>query len=277
MNMEKINNPAESQDKKMEQTEAAVDLIKSLPTQEEIVNRLVQDKEKQKTETAVAREEINAMKSEVIPGKIESLPKTPAEKRLFENVGYDSETLAADKEAFSKLSNAEMYNKFQLLTLDKTWDFLAKAKEGLKPADKRDLSGVFAGLNVIGKAYALGSKSDNALRGYAELMTEHANKKPDGYMQFDGLRKVYKQAGYESSMFNGDKVFDSFQKDLAESVLTEEQRKAFAEMEKQANKAGGNSATAFAASGMSQKIKVAPIFSRRNVHELAGEKVEKAA
>jgi hypothetical protein len=59
--------------------------------------------------------------------------------------------------------------------------------------------------------------------------------------------------------------------------LTEEQAKAFAEMEKQANRAGGNKATAFAASGMSQKIKMAPIFSSKNVHELAGEKVEKAA
>lgn len=253
--------------------------FKAQPQSNETAKMLAEDYKKAEALASETLNQIHKMgEAELIKGKIESMPKTDSEKRLKENVGVNMEELEAKKAEFAGLSNAEMYNKFQTLTLEKTKAFLVAAGQELKPSEKGELNLVLKKINSTLEAIELGQKNGkgSAIKGYAEVMKENVNKKADGYMAFDNLSKVYKKAGYESSLFNGSKVYESFQNDLAEGVLTKDQQEAFAKMQKEATKNSGNTAASFAAGGMSQKMQIEPIFSSKTTEEL-GQKYKKAA
>jgi hypothetical protein len=215
------------------------------------------------------REEYTPMK-----GKVESMPKTAAEKRLYENVGYDAEALDGDKETFSKMSNSEMYNKFQILTLQKTKDFLRNSLEGLKEEDKIGAEKVMNKINATLKT--IGSENNRATKGYSEIIKENVNNLNNSNI-WDGMSKLYSKSGYDSSMWNSRKVYDSFQNDLAENVLTKEQQEALVNMQKEANRNSGNSASSTLVGGMNQRVQLASVFSSKTTHELAGEKMKEVA
>jgi len=273
-NNETFKNTNEAEKNPVEEVE--VPEFKTSEQSNEVTQKLTEDYEKAEALASETLKQIREMgKAELMKGKVESMPQTEAEKRLYENVGYDVESLTSDKEAFAKMSNAEMYNALQIKTLEKTKAFLVNAGKGVKPEDIAGLNLVLKKINSVLEG-AANNKGDNALKGYADIMKENVNKKADGYMAYDGLSKLYSKSGYDSSMFNSGKVYESFQNDLAESVLTKDQQEAFSKMQKEATKNSGNKASSFAAGGMSQKMKVEPIFSSKTTQEL-GAKYNKAA
>jgi len=327
-NNETFKNTAESEQTRAETKDESRE-FKPIEQTNETTQRLAEDYKKAESLAAETLKQIREMK-----GKVESMPQTAAEKRLYENVGYDVESLTSDKEAFAKMSNSEMYNNFQKLTLENTKKFVekemlskiretlpkifgmedvakmsdqemyAKFKEAIKVLPRDDggreasivkvkafmdkLGKVSGGdevraLNLVTKnidsSLSLFSKNPKgrAIKGYAEIMDENVNKKADGYMAYDGLTKLYKKSGYDSSIFNKNKVYDSFQNDLAESLLNKDQQETFAKMQKEATRNSGNKASTFATGGMSQKIGVEPIFSRKTIYEMTGEKAPEVA
>ena len=233
-----------------------------------------------------AREEIqnlSAAENKMDAEKVEALPQTPAEQRLFENLGYNQETLAQAKEEFSKLPAAEAYNKFQLLSLEKTKGFLSKKQNellagGKNDAKKNELNIILSKLDSTLKSATDLSKGGNALKEYAEIMTDHVNKGGDGYMLMDSLDKTYKDSGYKAGLFNSKKVYQSFQEDLAGNILTPEQQNALEVIGKETRKESPDTAAGALASGISQSgAKMEKVGSRQTAQEIFDKKFKQAA
>ncbi len=244
--------------------------FKQEPVSNEVAKKIVADLEEAGKIVSKTSEEIKRMsEGEMMKGKIESMPQNPAQERLFKNVGFDAESLAATKAEFSKLSSAEAYNKFQTLTLEKTGDFLMNAGKDLKPADKGAINLLLRVINSNLEAASM-NKKGNALRPYSFII-DRANHKPDGYMVLDGLSKLYAKNGYDDRGFlarnfgSADVPFENFQKDLAE-VLTDQQKEDIFKMAKVAEKNAKNYGGARA--GITQTTMASPIFSSKTVDEL---------
>ncbi|MEI7620223.1 MAG: hypothetical protein WCJ57_01490 [Candidatus Falkowbacteria bacterium] len=274
MSMENLKKQetVESNSKESEST-----IFKAEAPSQEAAEKLAKDLEKAGAVIAETSNEIRKMAGgEMIKGKVESMPQTEAEKRLYENVGFDAESLEAAKAEFAGLSSVEAYNKFQILSLEKTQDFLMTiGRKTFSPSEKGGANLLLAKIGSVLKTAEM--KKDQALRPYPALI-QHANKKTDGYMALDGLSKFYAKNGYDDRGFlarnlgSSDTPFENFQKDLAESILTEQQQEDIMMMAKEAEKKAGNSAGAFAAGGITQKVMMESVFSRKTVNEIAPDK-----
>lgn len=267
MNFEK-NPTVEAPKNKMEQVDEQLEAGQEISSSQEMEEKMAQELEMSKNMVKETMTEIESMKK-TEPGMKEIMPTTESGKRLFENVGYDPEEIAKDKERFANMPDAEMYNQVQILTLEKTKDLINGFAEEAKDAKaKNELMRINQKINALLAAAEKGAANGQALTSYAEIMSEHANKKPDGYMMHDGLGKLYKKAGYDSSFFKSNKVYESFQNDILENVLEPSKQELFKKISKEATRTAGHSGAAYAVSGMSQKISITPIFSRNKAEDI---------
>jgi hypothetical protein len=205
-------------------------------------------------------------------------PKTAAEKRLVEKVGYDMEVLAQMKQEFSQLSSAEAYNKFQEELLETMDSFLINTNKANPGAiDAKELGLLINKIRSVQDAEPKGA----ARRSFSSVMNI-VNRGADGSVVFGGLGKTLAKNGYDNRnalarTFGSSAVaFENFQKDLAEQVLSPQQQEEILAMAKLADE---TPAEAGHAGGVeSAKVMADKFFSAKKVEEIAPvEKLQEAA
>jgi hypothetical protein len=206
-----------------------VDAVAPVASVEEIAAHKVNDQK-------ISDEAINSVREQIgtaadlkpMAGKIESLPQTEAQQRLFDNLGYSAESLAKDKESFSGLTNGELYNKTQAITLQRTVDFMKNIKGDLDTKQQAQLTRLMNSIQLqVNEINTEAPKK--ALKDYPSMMK--ILNTPTGTSVYSGLSDLFKKAGYKTSFFNSKAGFENFQKDLSSELLSVEQQQALEEME----------------------------------------------
>jgi len=235
-----LKNTSETEKSSVEVASEVQDFVPAEQSNE-VSQRLAADLEKA---GQIVSDTARQIREDYVPmkGKAEAnleAPKTDSEKRLFENLGYDADTLAEKKRQFASMSSEQMYNEAQILTIKETVKFLEKSLDTLGKEDQKRLRFTINKMAGSLKTGALAGDPSRlgAIKSYKGSIVDYYNKGFESN-NFDGLSKLYKKAGYKSGLFaSGD--YGKFQEDLLQNILTPEQQKTFKAVEKKADLESG--------------------------------------
>jgi len=232
----KANENVATLEKEATSNENNVDAVAPVASVEEIATHKANDQKISDEAISSVREQIGSSADlKPMAGKIESLPQTEAQQRLFDNLGYSAESLAKDKESFSGLTNSELYNKTQAITLQRTVDFMKNIKGDLDTKQQVQLTRLMNSIQLqVNEINAEAPKK--ALKDYPNMMK--ILNTPTGTSVYSGLSDLFKKAGYKTSFFNSKAGFENFQKDLSSELLSAEQQEALETMEEVVSKKG---------------------------------------
>ncbi|MEI7452187.1 MAG: hypothetical protein WCK37_03185 [Candidatus Falkowbacteria bacterium] len=259
-------------EKEKTSSENNIDAVAPVASVEEIATQKANDQKIAGEAISSVREQISTSADlKPMAGKLESLPQTAEQKRLFDNIGYSAESLAKDKESFSGLTGGNLYNKTQVITLQRTVDFMKNIKGDLDPKQQTQLTRLMNSVQLqVNEINAEAPKK--ALKDYPTMMK--ILNTPTGTSVYSGLSDIFKKAGYKTSFFNSKAGFENFQKDLSSELLSSEQQEELANMEeivaKQGNKATSNKNVSMGGSigsGGGSKMKES-IYSSMSAEEL---------
>lgn len=203
------------------------------PFIDEDAHNLAQEAILREQEIAKYQREILKSKQQEIVSNDEKdldLPLNETEERLFNNLGYDRSFIKEKRRELEAVSPGRLYNEIQEISLQGMINFIKTREE----------AGAGTLLNKLIKMKEEISRIKNngdTIKPFKELMT-NANEASSSLLMED-LNKVLKNSGYKGKtlgIFGKKESIDSFQDDITNTLLQEEQKIIFDKVKKEIEK-----------------------------------------
>lgn len=154
-----------------------------------------------------------------------NLPLNEFEIRVFENLGYDRNSIDEMKNKFEKMPLEEVYNEIQILSVEEIMKFLENKKESQSKMLINKLKIILKELKTI-------NDNGDTIKSFNNII-ENANEATSSVLM-ENLNKALKEYGYKGKIlgiFGKKNSVESFQEDLIKTFLNEENREKFESLE----------------------------------------------
>jgi hypothetical protein len=205
------------------------------PNNKKIAEQTAADILKSEQEIKNAQIEINQRIENGKNVEAREMPLSPEAEQMIKNNLFNNVTEISDtKKSFEKMSDAEMYNQAQILTIEKMAAYLLPIKNAMKEGsdDRKGINTILA--NIANNIEAIRQKSakGQALFSFSKMMEEKFNKAGLDQIASKKIKDVLKDGGYKQGGFFSGTNYESFQKPLLQEILGENRAESFTKMAK---------------------------------------------
>jgi hypothetical protein len=174
------------------------------------------------------------------------IPLNESEIKVFNNLGYDRESIEKLKNKFKKMKPGQAYNEMQILGVEEMIKFLSN-KEEYQPGK------LIGKLKIILEELKNINNNGDTIKPFNSIM-ENANEATSSVLMED-LNKALKESGYKGKVlgiFGKKSSIENFQGDLIKTFLNEEMASSFEKIENNIKKDGSKYEKSSGMSGLAQ-------------------------